>query len=75
MELCRHCEKKPKATYLGLCETCSSTKGIPLLYRKKPGWTQEEEDNIQRLVERAKLKLPLFPTAEERINEEIKRCG
>jgi hypothetical protein len=58
--LCLHCEKRPAAHALRLCETCAGFKGIRRLYRRRPHWTPEWEQHLRRLSERARRRLPLF---------------
>jgi hypothetical protein len=62
-ELCLHCEKAARTTYLRLCDACASQAGICRLYRKKAGWTAERDARIQKMVDRAKYSQPLFEDA------------
>jgi hypothetical protein len=57
---CLHCERRPKAHYLGLCAPCAASRGVRLLYQKRRGWTPAWEAHLRRLTERARLRLPLF---------------
>jgi hypothetical protein len=59
-ELCLHCEKSARTTYLRLCQACASQAGICRLYRKTAGWTAERDARIQKMVDRAKRLQPLF---------------
>lgn len=59
--LCVHCEQRPSATALDLCEVCHAVKSIRVLYLRRRGWTPEWEQHLRRLTARAKLRLPLFP--------------
>lgn len=64
MALCLHCEKRDRVNNdLRLCVTCAQQPCIVRLYRKTIDWCPAWDANIQRLVERAKKKLPLFPRA------------
>ena len=75
LALCLHCELAPQEHYLRLCQKCASVKGIRLLYKKTSRWTPERDEHLQRLVERAKAKLPLFSeeNAKENRHEEIEK--
>jgi hypothetical protein len=59
--LCVHCERRPPATDLDLCEVCYAVKSIRVLYLRRRGWTPEWEQHLRRLTARAKQRLPLFP--------------
>jgi hypothetical protein len=69
---CLHCEAAPQEHYLRLCLRCARVKGIRLLYKKTSRWTPAWDEHLQRLVERARARLPLFPEepAKENRNEE-----
>ncbi len=51
-ELCLHCEKAARTTYLRLCDRCAAQEGIRRLYRKTVNWTAERDARIQHMVER-----------------------
>jgi hypothetical protein len=58
--VCRHCERRPAETPLGLCRPCDDTKGIRDLYRprrtdKGPEW----ERHLRALARRARRRRPL----------------
>jgi hypothetical protein len=58
--LCRHCERGPAETVLGLCRACHETRGIRRLYRvrradKGPEW----ERHLRILARRARRGLPV----------------
>jgi len=57
---CKHCEARPGATDLGLCDRCDAVDGIRLLYEKTRRLTPEREDRLRLLAERARQRLPLF---------------
>ncbi len=59
--LCVHCERRPSAAALDLCEVCRAVKSIRVLYLRRRGWTPQWEQHLRRLAARAKLRLPLFP--------------
>jgi hypothetical protein len=59
-EACKHCEARPAATDLGLCERCDSLGGVRLLYEKTRLLPPEREDRLRLLAERARRRLPLF---------------
>ncbi len=59
--LCVHCERRPAAAALDLCEACHAVKSIRVLYLRRRGWTPQWEQHLRRLAARAKLRLPLFP--------------
>jgi hypothetical protein len=63
-EPCKHCEARPRATPLGLCERCDALGGIRLLYLKTRRLTPEREDRLRILAERARRRLPLFDEEE-----------
>ena len=58
--LCLHCEKRPRASLLGLCGQCHARDTIRPLYLRRRGWTPQWESHLRRLTERARLRLPLF---------------
>jgi hypothetical protein len=63
-QLCLHCERVPQSTLprlrcLRLCDRCGAYRALRRLYRRPRGWTPAWDAHIQRLVERAKLRLPL----------------
>ena len=65
--VCLHCERRPPAGLLGLCEVCRAKRGVRVLYaRRRKGWTPRWEEHLRRLAERAKKKLPLFSEEAER---------
>ena len=55
--------------YLRLCNQCGAVRGVRILYKKSRRWTPAWDVHIQRLVRRAKAKLPLFPTNAEKLLE------
>jgi hypothetical protein len=59
--VCLHCEKAPPASPSRLCGQCDSNESIRELYQKGPGWNAEWDAHLQRLAERARRRLPLFP--------------
>jgi hypothetical protein len=61
MNPCLHCEARPQETLYRLCKKCASRRTIRWLYQYSKHWTPEWDRHLQKLVERAKLKLPLFP--------------
>jgi hypothetical protein len=60
--VCLHCEQRPSVNGLGLCAVCNAVKGIRVLYLRRRGWTPEWELHLRRLTQRARLRLPLFPS-------------
>jgi hypothetical protein len=58
--LCLHCERRPPADQLGLCDACGATHCIRVLYTRRRGWTPRWEAHLRRLTARARLRLPLF---------------
>ncbi len=62
--VCLHCELRPAASRLGLCSGCHAIKGIRVLYLRRRGWTPAWEAHLRCLAERARLRLPLFPSQE-----------
>ena len=73
--MCLHCELAPQQHYLRLCTQCAARKSIRRLYRRNYRWNADWDAHLQRLVERARVKLPLFPShdelAKERCHEKI----
>jgi len=67
--VCLHCEAAPQEHYLRLCRQCAAVRGIRIVYKKSRRWTPAWDAHIQRLVQRAKARLPLFPTEAERLQE------
>jgi hypothetical protein len=63
-EACKHCEARPAATDLGLCERCDALGGVRLLYEKTRLLPPEREDRLRILAERARRRLPLFDEPE-----------
>ena len=59
-EPCKHCERRPRETELGLCGVCDRLSGIRLLYEKTRRLSPEREDRLRLLAERARRRLPLF---------------
>jgi hypothetical protein len=62
--LCLHCEsapqsQEPRLRGLRLCERCGARHSLRRLYRRPRGWTPAWDAHLQRLVERAKLGLPV----------------
>lgn len=62
--LCLHCENAPQSLRLQargvrLCERCGAQRCLRHLYRRPFGWTPAWDAHLQRLVERAKLGLPV----------------
>jgi hypothetical protein len=72
---CLHCELAPQEHYLRLCRKCADKKGIRRLYKKTCRWTPAWDEHLQRLVGRARAKLPLFPQEPDKENshEEIEK--
>jgi len=62
--LCLHCEAAPQATALRLCVGCAARRGVRNLYKPRAGSSPEWDAHLQKLVERAKKRLPLFPEGE-----------
>ena len=58
--LCLHCERRPRASALGLCAECRAVRGIRRLYVRRRGWSESWEAHLLRLTERAQQRLPLF---------------
>ena len=58
--LCLHCERRPRATPLGLCAACDAVPNVRVLYARRRGWTPRWEAHLRRLAARARLRLPLF---------------
>ena len=58
---CLHRELRPRTTNDRLCYICASKVRVRHFYKQfrrlNPGW----DEHLQRLVQRAKQKLPLFP--------------
>jgi hypothetical protein len=59
-EQCKHCERRPRVTPLGLCAKCHARRGIRLLYFRTHHLSPEREDRLMILAERARRRLPLF---------------
>ena len=59
-EPCKHCERRPRVTALGLCARCHAKRGIRVLYFKTRHLSPEREDRLMILAERARQRLPLF---------------
>ena len=59
-EPCKHCERRPRATPLGLCARCDARGCVRLLYERTRWLTPEREDRLRILAERARRRLPLF---------------
>lgn len=59
-ELCLHCERAPRQSFLRLCDACVAVRGIRKLYQKKRTWTAARDARVQELVEKAKRREPLF---------------
>jgi hypothetical protein len=68
--ICLHCEKRPSAHALGLCERCHDTPGVRVLYLRRRGWTPEWElhlraktAEVQRALKRhrGRGRLPRLP--------------
>jgi hypothetical protein len=62
--VCLHCERAPQSQaprvkYLRLCDGCGAVAGLRRVYRRPPGWTPAWDAHMQRLVERARLGLPV----------------
>jgi hypothetical protein len=62
--LCLHCERAPysadpQVRALRLCERCGAQRGLRRIYRRRRGWTPAWDAHLQRLVERARLGLPV----------------
>jgi hypothetical protein len=64
LPLCLHCEKEPQSNVYRLCARCAACDGLRNIYKKRKNWTPEWEDHLQKLAERAKNRLPLFPRGE-----------
>jgi hypothetical protein len=58
---CRHCERRPPVTDLGLCARCDRERGVRELYLPQPGRTAADEARLDELRRRANARLPLFP--------------
>ena len=58
--VCKHCERRPAVTGLGLCARCNAVRGIRKLYLRTRRLTPEQEDHLLMLAERAKNREPLF---------------
>lgn len=74
---CLHCEAAPQEHYLRLCLKCARVNGIRLLYKKTSRWTPAWDEHLQRLVERARARLPLFsdePAKENRHEKETAKA-
>lgn len=63
MEPCRYCEKRPQApeSPLGLCGPCQARPGVRCLYIERKGKPDGWEEHLERLTNRARLRLPLLP--------------
>lgn len=60
LELCRHCERGPRESELGLCSRCQEAPRIRLLYRKRrTPYGVEWERHLRALARRARRQLPL----------------
>ena len=46
--VCLHCERRPSAHALGLCERCHAAPGVRVLYVRRRGWTTEWELHLRR---------------------------
>ncbi len=62
--LCLHCERAPQSQdprrhKLRLCDRCGASASLRRVYRRPIRWTAAWDAHLQRLVERAKLGLPL----------------
>ncbi len=58
--LCRHCERGPAESPLGLCSRCQETKGIRRLYRTTRRFRGEEwERHLRVLARRVRRRLPV----------------
>lgn len=60
ISLCRHCERVPAESPLGLCRSCHDTKGIRRLYKvrrnsKGPDW----ERHLRTLARRVRQGRPV----------------
>ncbi len=58
--LCRHCERRPATSLLGLCQVCQETRGIRRLYRsRRQDYSRLWERHLEVLARRARRQLPL----------------
>jgi hypothetical protein len=58
--LCRHCERRPAESDLGLCPACHDSKGVRELYRpRRAGRGPQWERHLQALARRARRGLPV----------------
>jgi hypothetical protein len=60
-KVCRHCEQCQAVTIWGLCQRCDRIKKIRVLYLHNRNRTPADEAHLDRLRQRAKAGLPLFP--------------
>lgn len=66
LDHCYHCltpgsDEKP-INALGLCPKCASYRRIRILYRPRPGDAPGWAEHLELLAERARQRLPLFPS-------------
>ena len=58
---CLQCETMPRSDEVyRLCARCRSVKGLRRIYKRRRNWTPEWDAHLQSLVEKAKLRIPLF---------------
>jgi hypothetical protein len=59
---CRYCERRPVGgNTLGLCDVCHRARCVRRLYVPNPDRPSWWEAHLDRLAERARRRLPLFP--------------
>lgn len=59
-DLCRHCERAPAESTLGLCPSCHNTKGIRRLYKvRRNSKGAEWERHLRILARHVRRGLPV----------------